>query len=308
MTKNTENKYEKTLIYISSAIAYFAIMVSAITYGKASIGADRIVAMMNMIVSVCFIVYLVMNEYKLGFELKIYDSKGLYMIFSLILILVFGFYHPMNVGFGENVAANVWLAIGSLAAAVAGEMVFRALGDFCFPEKKISSEIIMIVFGAAFYLYQCVFGMEQGLTCFFVSIGISTMMTGVYLRYHKICANVGITFVIYYFTGVTGINSTIDATVFGDRAPLVIAGATIAMVIFGYTLIRAYNRNGIFDDTEDVKSQDEQNAKFRDAFMQNKQKYEEKVSEKAAPTIEARKEKHFEKKQERQEKKKAKKQ
>ncbi len=61
--------------------------------------------------------------------------------------------------------------------------------------------------------------------------------------------------------------------------------ASVGMLIYGIAMLKAYNAVGVYDDAEASKQYSERQGQFKQAFMESKTKYEEKVNEKAAPKI-----------------------
>ena len=116
-----------------------------------------------------------------------------------------------------------------------------------------------------------------------------------------------ISFLLYYLVNVTAVNSTASETIFGRFSPVLTVAASVGMLIYGIAMLKAYNAVGVYDDAEASKQYSERQGQFKQAFMESKTKYEEKVNEKAAPTIEARREKYIEKQQAKEEKRREKK-
>ena len=302
-------KQEKNglLVYIAATAVYLILMIGAVLYGEYIGAQQQMVILVNIAMGVGFLGYLKISDYEMCFEVRIYDKKCLYIVYTLIFVMLIGNYYPIDMAFGENITANGWLLAEALSAAVAAEAVFRALGCCCFPKPKMKAELFMITCCAVFSLSKCVYGFERGIFAFCVAIGIAAMMTGLYLRYNKLGANMAIRLLLYYLVNVTAVNSTAGETIFGRFSPVLTVAAAVGMLIYGIAMIKAYNAVGAYDDAEASKQYSERQGQFKQAFMESKTKYEEKVNEKAAPTIEARREKYIKKQQAKEEKRREKK-
>lgn len=302
-------KQEKNglLVYTAATAVYLMLMIGAVLYGKYIEAQQQMIILVNIAMGAGFLGYLKISDYEMCFEVRIYDKKCLYIVCSLVFLMVIGNYYPIDMAFGENITANGWLLTEALSAAVAAEAVFRALGACSFPKPGKKEEFVMIAGCAIFSLSQCAYDFERGSFAFCVAIGIAAMMTGLYLRYNKLGANMAISFLLYYLVNVTAVNSTASETIFGRFSPVLTVAAAVGMLIYGIAMLKAYNAVGVYDDAEASKQYSERQGQFKQAFMESKTKYEEKVNEKAAPTIEARREKYIEKQQAKEEKRREKK-
>ncbi len=302
-------KQEKNgmLVYIAATAVYLILMIGAVLYGEYIGAQQQMVILVNIAMGAGFLGHLKIADYEMCFEVRIYDKKCLYIVCSLVFLMVIGNYYPIDMAFGENITANGWLLAEALSAAVAAEAVFRALGVCTFPNPGKKEEFVMIACCAVFSLSQCAYGLERGIFAFCMAIGIAAMMTGLYLRYNKLGANMAIRFLLYYLVNVTAVNSTAGETIFGKLSPVLTAAAAVGMLVYGIAMLKAYNETGTYNDAEAAKQYSETQGQFRQAFMESKTKYEEKVNEKAAPTIEARREKYIEKQQAKEEKRREKK-
>lgn len=295
-------KKNKQIVYIAATAAYLAFMIGAVLYGKHENAVQQANILVNITMGAGFLVYLKIYEYDLSFAMRIYDKKCLYIVYFLIFAMLIGNYYLIDIPFSENISANVWCLTEALAVAVALETVCRALGGYCFPKLTVKAEALIILCSAATSLYQCAYSPKQGIMAFLVSIGIAAMMTGLYFRYRKLGANMATNFILYYLVHVTAINSNSGKTILGNLSMAVIGIAALGMFVYGCVMLKAYNKNGVFDDREAVKAQNEKNEQFREAFSQSKAKYAEKINEKTAPTVEARREKYMEKQRRKEEK------
>lgn len=302
-------KQEKNglLVYIAATAVYLILMIGAVLYGEYIGAQQQMVILVNIAMGAGFLGYLKIADYEMCFEVRIYDKKCLYIVCSLVFLMVIGNYYPIDMAFGENITANGWLLAEALSAAVAAEAVFRALGVCTFPNPGKKEEFVMIACCAVFSLSQCAYGLERGIFAFCMAIGIAAMMTGLYLRYNKLGANMAIRFLLYYLVNVTAVNSTAGETIFGKLSPVLTAAAAVGMLAYGLVMLKTYNAVGVYDDAEVSKQYSERQEQFKQAFMESKTKYEEKVNEKTAPAIEARREKYIEKQQAKEEKRREKK-
>lgn len=297
----------KMLVYIAAAVVYLILMIGAVTFGEYIATRQQVMILVNIAMGAGFLGYLKINDYEMNFGMRIYDKKCLYIVCSLIFLMVIGSYYPINEAFGDDITENVWLLVEALSAAVAVETVFRALGGYCFEKPGLKEAVIMIVCCTALNLYRCFCDAGYGIMVLITALGTATMMTGLFLRYNKIGANMAISFLTYYLVNVTALNSTANEAIFGKSSPYLVIVAAVGMIIYGCMMLKTYNAKGAYNDAEEVKQYSERQGQFKQAFMENKTKYEEKVNEKAAPTIEARREKYIEKQQIKEEKRKEKK-
>ncbi len=292
----------KPIVYITALAAYLALMIGAILYGNREDAVQQANILVNIAMGAGFLVYLKIYEYEMSFAMRIYDKKCLYIVYFLIFVMLIGSYHLIDMPFAENISANLWCLTEALAVAVAIETVCRALAGYCFQSPDAKAEALIIICGAATSLYQCAYSLVQGILAFLISLGIAAMMTGLYFRYRKLGANMATNFILYYLVNVTAINSSTGEAVLGNKSIIVIGLASLGMLAYGCAMLRAYNRDGIYDDRDAVKEQSEQNDKFKQAFANSKERYAEKVKEKTAPAIESRRVKYMEKQKKKEEK------
>lgn len=302
-------KQEKNglLVYAAAAAVYLILMIGAVLYGEYIGAQQQMTILVNIAMGAGFLGYLKIYDYEMNFAMRIYDKKSLYIVYTLIFVMLIGNYYPIDMSFKDNVIANIWLLAEALSAAVAAEAVFRALGVCSFPKPGKREEFVMIAGCAIFSLSQCAYGLERGIFAFCMAIGIAAMMTGLYLRYNKLGANMAINFLLYYLVEVTAVNSTAGETILGKLSPVLTMAAAAGMLLYGLALLKTYNADGIYDDAEASKQYSERQGQFKQAFMESKTKYEEKVNEKTVPAIEARREKYIEKQQAKEEKRREKK-
>ena len=305
MNKVIDEK-NKILVYIVSAAVYFALLIIAYLYGDKFGGVQQSFVLVGNALGIGFYAYLKINEYDINLKTKIYEKKSLYIVYMLVFVLMIGNYYAVDASFSENSSANIWLIAEAISVALGMEVVIRALGGYCFPKAGVIEESFMIAISAVMCLPAYICGASgtigDALVPFVVSIGIATMMTGFYLRYHKLGANMALNFILYYLANVTQINSTADEPVLGNKAAILVGIAAIGMFAYGSAMLKKFNQEGVFDDSEFVAEDKEKTAEFREAFSESKDKYKEKVSEKTAPAVEARKERYFEKKEKKAEK------
>lgn len=297
--KNAKNQF---YIYAAASVAYLLLMIGATLYGDRIASPQQMILLVNIAMGIGFLGYLKIYDYEMCFAMRIYDKKCLYIVCTLVFIMVIGTYYPVDMSFKENITSNVWLLMEALSVAVAAEAVFRALGGYCFPKQGIKEEVAMITGCAVLSLYRCFYSFESGIYAFCIAIGVGAMMTGLYLRYNKLGANMAISFMLYYLVNVTAINSTSKDTILGALSPFAVCIAAVGMLIYGCIMLKNYNEKGVYDDAEESKQYSEKQEQFKQSFMDSKTKYAEKVNEKAAPTIEARREKYIEKQQIKEEK------
>lgn len=305
--KNTKSyRTNQPQIYIAATLTYIALTLGAIIYGNYVGHGQQMVVLANIAMGAGFLVYLKIYEYPVNFSMQIYDKKCLYIAWSLIFIMIIANYNPIDKAFSENIEPNIWLLIEAISAAFASEIVFRVLGTFSFTQIKVKEEAIMAVAYAFFYLYRIIYGVESGVIAFCIALGVGTMMTGIYLRYRKLGANMLMQFLLYYLVNVTVINSSTESSDFRKFSLILMLISTIGMLLYGCVLLKRYNEEGVFNDQKKIREQEKKQSQFKKAFLDSKEKYEEKVNEKAAPKVEARREKYLEKKKKKNEKRKEK--
>lgn len=300
------NRTNQPQIYIAAALTYIALMLGAIIYGNYVGHGQQMIVLANIAMGAGFLVYLKIYEYPVNFSIQIYDKKCLYIAWSLIFIMVLANYNPIDKSVSASIEIDIWLLIEALSAAFALEIVFRVLGAFSFAQIKVKEEAIMSVAYAAFYLYRIIYGVESGVIAFCIALGVGTMMTGIYLRYRKLGANMLMQFLLYFLMNVTVINSSTESSDFRKFSLILMLISTIGMLLYGCVLLKRYNEEGIFDDQKKIREQEKKQSQFKRAFLDSKEKYEEKVNEKAAPKVEAQREKYLEKKKKKDEKRKEK--
>ena len=302
--KYTGNKnFTKQLAIYAGVTLFFA----ALTIGAGVIKWDlwdtqQITILANLVLGLGFIVYLRQSDYKMDPDLRINDKAALYWVCLWIsLIVISNFYRP-DIGWSNNITLNLWLIIETLFIAIADEIIFRAFGDYCFPVKGLREEAAMVICYAAFYLYSFAGGFKAGITGFALAIGIGTLFTGLYLRYRKLGANILYHFVLIFLMRLTVINSTSDTPVLGKASVFIFALGVLGMVWYGLRLLGAYNREGI---SADPKSED--SVDLLRTFSESRDRYKEKIINKAQPAIDKSNAKRMEKLIARAEKQEAKK-
>lgn len=298
MNKVIDEKNGK-LLYIGAAAAYFVLLVIAYIFGDKFGSVQEYVVFVSAALGIGLCIYMKNNEYDVSFKTKVHDKKPLCIIYILIVLMLVGNRYTIDTTFSENVSANIWFLAEAIAVAFGMEVVMRAFGGYCFQNPSIKEEILMVVLSGVLCVpaYISPSGIVDSNVFVGVAVGfaVATMMTGFYLRYKKLGVNIILNFFLYYLVNFTKVNSTTDTLVMGSKAPIVIGLAAVAMFGYGCVMLRIFNREGIFDDSEYLKEEEERVAQFREAFMDNKDRYEEKVEEKAAPTVEARREKYYRK-------------
>lgn len=311
MNKTIDGK-NNVIIYIGVAVAYFVLLVIAYLYGDKLAGVRQSLVVVNYVFGIGVFAYLRKKEYALNFRAKIYEKKSLCIVCTLIFVMIIGNYYATDMAFSDNLITNIWFVIEAIAVAFGIETVVRGFSGYCFPSMGIKEEALVIFFGGVMCLpkYICAegSGVKGILVAFVVSIAVSTMMTGFYLRYRKLGANIALGFILYYLAGVTKINSTQAESILGSGATIVIVIATIGMLAYGCAMLRTFNQSGEFDDSEYLKEDYEKNAEFREAFAQSKEKSKGKIDEKTAPAVEARRERYYERQEKRAEKRREKEQ
>ena len=308
---NTFNKTDKTKDYnFTKQLAIYAgvtLLFAVLTIGAKVISwglwqPQQITMLVNLALLLGFIIYLSQLGYKFNPNTRISDKIALYWVCLWIaLIVISSFYRP-DIGWANNVSLNIWLIAETLLIAASDEIVFRAFGDWCFPVKGLREEAAMIICYAVFYSHCFTDGTAAGLMGVALAIGMGFLFTGLYLRFHKLGANILYHFLLIYFAGVTEINSTEADTILGNASVPVFCVGVLGMIWYGIRLIGAYNREGVSADPESGDSVD-----LLRTFSESRDKYKEKVINKAQPAIDKRNDKRMEKLIARAEKQEAKK-
>ena len=263
---------------------------------------QQITMLVNLALVLGFIIYLGQLGYKPDPNTRINDKAALYWVcFWICLIVISSFYRP-DVGWSNNVSLNIWLIAETLLIAASDEIVFRAFGDWCFPVKGRREEAAMIICYAVFYSHCFTDGTAAGLMGVALAIGMGFLFTGLYLRFRKLGANILYHFLLIYLAGVTEINSSAADTILGNASVPVFCVGVLGMIWYGIRLIGAYNKEGI---AADLKSDD--SVDLLRTFSESRDKYKEKVINKAQPAIDKRNDKRMEKLIARAEKQEAKK-
>ncbi len=308
---NTFNKADKTKDYnFTKQLAIYAgvtLLFAVLTIGAKVISwglwqPQQITMLVNLALVLGFIIYLSQLGYKFNPNTRISDKIALYWVCLWIaLIVISSFYRP-DIGWANNVSLNIWFITETLLIAASDEIVFRAFGDWCFPAKGLREEAVMIICYAVFYSHCFTDGTAAGLMGVALAIGMGFLFTGLYLRFHKLGANILYHFLLTYFAGVTEINSTAADTILGNASVPVFCVGVLGMIWYGIRLIGAYNREGVSADPESGDSVD-----LLRTFSESRDKYKEKVINKAQPAIDKRNDKRMEKLIARAEKQEAKK-
>ena len=263
---------------------------------------QQITMLVNLALVLGFIIYLGQLGYKLDPNTRINDKAALYWVcFWISLIVISSFYRP-DVGWANNASLNIWLLAETLLIAASDEIVFRSFGDWCFPVKGLREEAAMIICYAVFYSHCFTDGTAAGLMGVALAIGMGSLFTGLYLRFHKLGANILYHFLLIFFARVTEINSSAADTILGNASVPVFCVGVLGMIWYGIRLIGAYNKEGI---AADLKSDD--SVDLLRTFSESRDKYKEKVINKAQPAIDKRNDKRMEKLIARAEKQEAKK-
>ena len=263
----------------------FALLVIGSRVISWSVGsADQMFLLVNIMMGLGFIVYLRSSGQLLDPNPRIKDKAALYWVCLWISLILISSFYRADIGWANNLPANLWLLIETLFIAVADETVFRAFGDFCFPQKSTREEAAMVICYGAFYCYAFIGGIREGITAVVLAIGIGTLFTGLYLRYHKLGANIAYHFVLIFLMRMTGINSTADKVILGSAAPFIFAIGVAGMVWYGVKLIKIYHEDGVFDDAKALAGTGSPDP-IR-VFSESRDKYKEKVMTKAEPKIE----------------------
>ena len=304
MNKSDGYNFIKQLLIYAGVAAFFAILIVGARLINWNLGsAQQMAILVNLALGLGFIVYLRSSEYKYDLNPRINDKGALYWVCLCIsLIVISSFYRP-DVGWDNNISPNLWLIIETLLIAFADETVFRAFGDYCFPEKGLKEEAAMIICYAAYYLYGFTDGTKEGLMSLALAIGMGTLFTGLYLRYGKLGANIVYHFLLIYLMRLTTINSTYETVALGKAAPFIFALGVVGMVWYGLRLIQAYNAEGLLDDSELGANSD--SFDLVKTFFDSREKYRKKITDKAEPRIEKNVERYIEKRNARAEKQEA---
>ena len=308
---NTFNKTDKTKDYnFTKQLAIYAgvtLLFAVLTIGAKVISwglwqPQQITMLVNLALLLGFIIYLSQLGYKFNPNTRISDKIALYWVCLWIaLIVISSFYRP-DIGWANNVALNIWFIAETLLIAASDEIVFRAFGDWCFPVKGLREETAMIICYAVFYSHCYTDGTAAGLMGVALAIGMGFLFTGLYLRFHKLGANILYHFLLIFFARVTEINSSAADTILGNASVPVFCVGVLGMIWYGIRLIGAYNREGVSADPESGDSVD-----LLRTFSESRDKYKEKVINKAQPAIDKRNDKRMEKLIARAEKQEAKK-
>lgn len=244
--------------------------------------AEQISILTNLVLALGFLVYLTQSGYRADPGPRISDRSALYWVCLLISLMVIASFCRPDIGWSNNIPANLWLIIETIMIAAAEEIVFRAFGDHCFPEKGLREEAAMIICYSAYYLSSFTDGPKEGITAFVLAIGIGTLFTGLYLRYRKLGANIVYHFLLIYLMRFTAINSSSGALILGKAAPFLYALGILGMIWYGLKLIREFNAEGVFDDS---LVEDDSPDLIR-TFSESRDKYRQKVMTKAEPRVE----------------------
>lgn len=296
------NFIKQLSIYAGVTLLFMALTIGARMIHWDLWQAGQISILVNIALGLGFIVYLRQSDYRLIPDLRINDKSALYWVCLWIsLIVISSFYRP-DIGWANNLSLNLWLIIETLFIAFAEETVFRAFGDHCFPVKGFREEAAMIVCYSVFYLFSFTDGLSSGLMSVALAIGMGFLFTGLYLRFRKLGANILYHFLLIYLSRMTAINSTEADTILGNASVFVFAIGVAGMIWYGLRLINAYNTDGV---SADVRAEDE--FDLLGTFSESRDKYKEKVINKAQPAIDKRNDRRMEKLLARAEKQEAKK-
>ena len=307
---NTNKSIEKSNYNFTKQLAIYAgvtLFFAVLTIGAKVISwglwqPQQITMLVNLALVLGFIIYLSQLGYTLHPNTRINDKLALYWVCLWItLIVISNFYRP-DIGWTNNVSLNIWLIAETLLIAASDEIVFRAFGDWCFPVKGLREEAVMIICYAVFYSYCFTDGTAAGLMGVALAIGMGFLFTGLYLRFHKLGANILYHFLLIYFARVTEINSSAADTILGNASVPIFYIGVLGMIWYGIRLIGAYNREGVSADPGSGDSVD-----LLRTFSESRDKYKEKVINKAQPAIDKRNDKRMEKLIARAEKQEAKK-
>ena len=290
--KYTGNKNftRQLAIYAGVTLLFAVLTIGAKVISWSLWQPQQITMLVNLALVLGFIIYLGQLGYKLDPNTRINDKAALYWVcFWISLIVISNFYRP-DMGWTNNVSLNIWLIAETLLIAASDEIVFRAFGDWCFPVKGLREEAAMIICYAVFYSYCFTDGAAAGLMGVALAIGMGFLFTGLYLRFRKLGANILYHFLLIYLAEVTEINSSGADTILGNAAIPVFCVGVLGMIWYGIRLIGAYNREGV---SADPKSED--SVDLLRTFSESRDKYKEKVINKAQPAIDKSNDKRMEK-------------
>ena len=283
-TKTTGNDYNfiKQLGIYAGVTVLFALLATGSRVITWSLGnANQMFMLVNIMLALGFVVYLNQSGYRIDPNPRINDKATLYGVYLCISLIVIASFCRPDIGWSNNIPANIRLFIETLLIAAADEVVFRAFGDHCFREKGLREEAAMVICYSAYYLYCFADGTREGLTAFILAIGVGILFTGLYLRYRKLSANIIHHFILIYLMRMTAINSSSGELILGRIAPFIFALGILAMIWYGLRLIQAFNAGGVSDDLKPEDSVD-----LLRAFSDSKDRYKEKVMTKAEPKVE----------------------
>ena len=302
-TKTKDYSFTKQLAFYAGVALLFAVLTIGSKVIKWGLWQpQQITLLVNLVMCLGFIVYLGQSGYVLNWKPRINDKMTMYWIcFWISLIVISALYRP-DLGWANNISPNVWLIAETLLIAASEEIIFRAFGDYCFPEKGLPEEAAMIICYTGFYLYTFIDGPAAGLMGTALALGMGFLFTGIYLRFHKLGASILFHFLLIYLMRVTEINSSEANAILGNASVPVFAIGVLGMIWYGTKLIARYNQEGVMPDADTDDSYD-----FVRTFSESRDKYKEKVMNKAQPAIDKRNERKVEKLRARAEKQAAKK-
>ena len=304
--KSNQNFIRQLAVYAGVAAFFFALSVGAGVIHWNFGQAFQMSIFVNIVMGLGFIVYLWQSDYSIDPDLRINDKSALYLVCLFICLIVISEFYRPDIGWANNTAQTVILIIEALFISIADETVFRAFGDFCFPVKGIREEASMVICYTAFYLYGFTDGTSEGIKDVILAFGMGMLFTGLYLRYHKLGANILYHFILIFLMKVTVINSTAERPVLGTASVIVFALGIAGMCWYGARLIQAYNKDGVLDDAR--LGYDGSPADYRRAYSESRDKFKGKVIDKAEPKIEKKNEEYINKQIAKAEKREAKRQ
>jgi hypothetical protein len=298
---NNDNFIKQFGIYAGVTLLFTVLAIGSVTINWGLGDSQQMFILVNLVMALGFMGYLRMSDYRFDPGTRITDRKTLYWVCLWIALVVLSAFYRPDLGWSNNIPLNVWLLIETLLIASSEEIVFRAFGDWCFPVKGVREEAVMIICYTVFYSYCFTGETVAGVMAMLLSLGTGFLFTGLYLRFRKLGANILYHFLLIYLSRVTAINSTAQDTVLGNAATFVFAVGVLGMIWSGMRLLNAYNREGVYigEDAEDK-------VDFAKAFTESRDKYREKVINKAQPSIDKRNERKVEKLRARAEKQAAK--
>ena len=302
--KYTGNKNftRQLAIYAGVTLLFAVLTIGAKVISWSLWQPQQITMLVNLALVLGFIIYLGQLGYKPDPNTRINDKAALYWVCFWISLIVISSFHRPDIGWTNNVSLNVWLIAETLLIAASDEIVFRSFGDWCFPVKGQREEAVMIICYAVFYSYCFADGTAAGLMGIALAIGMGFLFTGLYPRFHKLGANILYHFLLIYLARVTEINSSGADTILGNASVPVFCVGVLGMIWYGIRLIGVYNREGV---SADPKSED--SVDLLRTFSESRDKYKEKVINKAQPAIDKSNDKRMEKLIARAEKQEAKK-